>query len=472
MINVYELELKDQSGRSDINRVRSVYNQLLQPEPIGSAKFSILRPYTTVDQVMRALSQDPVHPHETLSKISNQMRQNPDSMIQLIEKTKEAYSYVSPKINNEQFKKDAIAVQPNVFSGMSVSEKENQSIIEAYRDAMIRKSKEHPLDYLTRYLQPANQFDAELDVRKAFSPEFHKQNYEHVVINGMYQENSRTLTPQAATVCLCEILNRDDSDEFNKNKRDAWERHPEKVAEWASKDRRSTDVNLALTAIEHVAPTYVQKIEELQKVRWLEKQFELMELKQKEERGERVNGNEFRMLREAERHISLDPVSQAPSLELSQDLELKENLKKIDAMVAEIKNHTEKLDEKVKREREQDLAGLLQDSKTRILSAAADGDITLEMASDALGYLGNIPTVVANSRAQAALAHAEARENDIDNIDLKLNDGPELSEMPTVEEKVHVREKKEEKDTQKEIERDMEVEEYSYEEYDEYSRVR
>ena len=154
-----------------------------------------------------------------------------------------------------------------------------------------------------------------------------------------------------------------------------------------------------------------------------------MIIQDKMDAGRRLSGEEERMVEEASKHISLDfhknqdqklELEQTQSLNDFEDKELANNLLKIENIRCELKRKQDKDEVKIEKEREELLVYLVQDSKTRVLSAAATGDIDPAMASLIVGYLDSMPVSATPGKAYSVLSHTEAQENDIDNIDRDL----------------------------------------------------
>lgn len=442
-MNYYMIDPKDKSlDRGDLRALKEVYDKINPPEKIEKAKMSLSHPYKTVEQVEAALKHDPSHPHDALSKMSSSLRKDPDAMIRMVAQTEQAYSYVHPSINDNDLKVQMVRINPNVYAALPQESKSNSEIAFAYKLSMFNNMREAAIGRSMISMQFKNQFDPHMDARKVLSPLTYLAAYDDLVANGVYERNGRTLDRNFALVAACRLLNKDDAPQFDENERKVWARHPEKVVEWAREDRRVLEVNNTLTAIENIAPQYTQLIAEIQKERWRERQQELLDIKRRQEAGMNINGHEQSMLKEAEKHIFLNfsqpsEPQQLPQLNDLRDKELKDNLMRIETEVRE----REKLQERVQIEREENLAYLIQDSKTRILSAAANGDITPDMASDILGYLGSMPLITTSSRAQTVLETTEAMENNIDNIDMDLQfSDPTLSEIPTIDQQMERRE--------------------------------
>lgn len=429
--------------KGDMTKISNVYQSQEPAEQIDNAKWALMHPYKTQEQVVAALKQNPDKPHETLSKMNGTVRRDPEAMLQLTKITPQAYSYAD--INDLAFKEKALRDVPAVYGGMTQQDRDNPAISRAYLDGMLNNMRQYPLDNTTMSLQFKNRFHQDMDATKVLTPSVYEESYERMVVDGPNGPDGRTLSKDFSVVAACRLLNKDAAPEFDAIDQRVWERHPEQVIEWAQGDRREVEVNDTLTAIETIAPKYKPLIAEVQKERWREHSEELLELKAKQDAGRRLSGDETRMLAEAEKHISISEQNQLNPKELPQindlkDRQLKEHLLKIEQTKQEIMGQQKQQEVKMEKEREENLAYLLQDSKTRVLSAASSGEIDPTMASDILGYIGSIPTTTTSSRSQTFLANTEAMENDIDNIDMDLAySDPELSEDPTIEQELEMR---------------------------------
>jgi hypothetical protein len=200
-----------------------------------------------------------------------------------------------------------------------------------------------------------------------------------------------------------------------------------------------------LTAIETIAPQYIALIQECQRDYWQSKTKDLTDLLARQESGQKLSGNEQRMIAEAEQHISLSKApqepKQLPNLEGLKNQEIKNGLLEIDKLTTQVVDQQKQQVVKLEKEREENLAYLLQDSKTRILSATAIGEIDPTMAADILGYLSTIPSASSKGRSLEALGGAEAKENNIDNVDRDLAySDPTLSDAPTIDHQIAQRE--------------------------------
>jgi hypothetical protein len=451
MINVYMIDPKNkEQNRGDMSKIKNTYSQMATVEQVGDMKLSLYRPYKTEDQVVSALRRDPTDHRNALSKMHSCVRKDPNAMINLIKINADAYLYVSPQINDLEFKKKALVANPVVYNGLSEKDRKMQGIAEAYLEGMLNNMRRFPIDNMTMSLQFKNKFDQTMNARQVLSATVYEKAYENMVINGPYSADGYTLNKDFAIVAACRMLNKEDGNVFDEIDRNIWDRHPEKVLELANNDRRKLQINYALTAIETLAPQYAPLIEEIQRDYWRDRSHELMLIQNKKDAGLRLSGDETRMLEEAEKHISLDFQNEQepkpmPKIDHLKDKELTNNILKIEDMKCEMMKQQEQKEAKIVKEREENLAYLINDSKTRILSAAASGDIEPEMASVILGYLGSMPTTTSSSRSYSVLENTEAHENDIDNIDKNLSySDPELSEDPTIDQELEMRELKEE----------------------------
>ena len=402
----------------DLNKISYAYNHLIdKSEEIAEPKRQLFaRTYKTSRDVIDALGRGGSDV-DILSKMDLSLRKNPEEMMKVIERTPSAYAYAHQTV------------------------RDNPDVCDVYREEMLKRTRCIPIDGSTKAMQLKHQFSKNANFDQIFSDRAYEQAFKTLVQEGPYLKNG-ALKNEFAVVSMARMMRERDIERLNQIERDVWMENQNVVRKLAHNDRNLVVCDHALQAIEERCPELQPVVKQEQKAYWKERESDVLELMEREEAGQRLLGEEGRMIREALKHIELDTKK---------------------------RRETEHLQ---KERNDNDLVYKRGSALDSIRTADDMGEIARGDAANSIAHIEySTPTTATVGAAKEYVAHAESIENNHDNIDRSrenyLDNTASLRSPSMIPETAYTQGDAQPRSVSKEVMTEIELDEIVDHEYDE-----
>lgn len=324
---------------------------------------------------------------DELSRAPKIVRTDPDTMLEAIRRTHNAYEYVDKSIRTEDFIKKAIETNPAVYSHLTREQKQIQSIADTYMKEMLRQSQKQSIGGYDFVNMPPMQIDRDYP----FSVDKYSQCYDRS-LSTMLDDPSRDirLSTSHTYMQMMRAQHQDDRAimlELEKAEKSVWKKHEEEVLEISrTKDELQPGIKHILQKASHQSPEMAERIAQNQEEYWLQPE----NLKRVCEADRRQETRVHRVSRTKD--------------ELERDNEDEKILKEAEQKIKRIQR------------KEAELAYLKQSSIDYIRALEASGQITPGDAAASVARIESIPNVSQSLNAMENLAKMGDITNDFYNI--------------------------------------------------------
>lgn len=402
-----------------IDKFKAEYEKLLKEQYLGEGVDPSLFvvPFKDIEALMIALKKDPKNAKALLAKMPKKAKKDREQMLKVIQVCELAFLCADKSIMDQQFKMDALKMNPNVYGLMQERDRGNKLLLKQYLDVMTARATPRQIDCLNKVYMFDRQLSKNLSL-EFLSDEEYAKNYKKILQGDARScADPKAIHPSYGKMVLARMLAQQlalQGDERFQNRERQFDEieakiirsNPELVKQLAHDSMLKEEVKQSLEAIKKRCPGEFDKIiGEEQKKYWEGKREAVEKLHVADVLGKDLNKHERAMLQEGQKHLDLPDRDKV--LAVSQQV-AREN-----QQGRQMDRQQDKQQQQIEKEKQAEIVWLKQDSIYRVISMMYADDPS--MASLILGSLDAMPTMVASSRAVETIARGEARENDVDN---------------------------------------------------------